>query len=290
MLASMHPRFPAPTSACPLRRRSHHGRPEPDARGMRGRRRGGEEAQLAAGEGGTELAALWPLTGEPVKGETPNRPVLVTKIDNTSSSKPQLGLKKADLVTEVLVEGGMTRLAVFFYQHLPKVAGPVRSMRASDIGIVKPAHGLIVASGGAGGTVARMKRAKVPFVTEGGPGFFREGSPVGAVQPDGEHAQAREGQEGEGSRARELSALGQGVRLQGHPGREEHRREVQPLHHHVVALQGRQVPQPEQLRGRRRTVRAGHRSSSSGSSRKTPATATRPATTSPRRSMSARAR
>ena len=127
-------------------------------------------------EGGTELAALWPLTGQPVKGATPNRPVLVAKIDNTGSSKPQLGLKRADLVTEVLVEGGMTRLAVFFYQHLPKVAGPVRSMRASDIGIVKPAHGLIVASGGAEGTVARMKRAKVPFVTEGGPGFFRAGS------------------------------------------------------------------------------------------------------------------
>ena len=125
--------------------------------------------------GGTELAALWPLTGEPVNGKTPDHPVLVTKIDNTHSSQPQLGLKKADLVTEELVEGGMTRLAVFFYQHLPKVAGPVRSMRASDIGIVKPAHGVIVASGAAGQTIARMKRAKVPFTTEDGPGYFRAG-------------------------------------------------------------------------------------------------------------------
>jgi hypothetical protein len=81
-------------------------------------------------EGGSRLAALWPLTGQPVKGSTPKRPVLVTKIDNTSSSSPQVGLSRADLVTEELVEGGMTRLAVFFYQHLPKVAGPVRSMRA----------------------------------------------------------------------------------------------------------------------------------------------------------------
>ena len=75
--------------------------------------------------------------------------MLVTKIDNTDNSQPQVGLDKADLVTEELVEGGMTRLAVFFYRHLPKVAGPVRSMRASDIGIVKPAHGVIVASGAA---------------------------------------------------------------------------------------------------------------------------------------------
>ena len=84
-------------------------------------------------EGGAELAAIWPLTGSPVNGPTPKHPVIVTKIDNTASSQPQLGLKSADLVTEELVEGGMTRLAVFFYRHLPKVAGPVRSMRASDI-------------------------------------------------------------------------------------------------------------------------------------------------------------
>jgi hypothetical protein len=125
-------------------------------------------------EGGTELAALWPLTGEPVRGKTPAYPVIVTKIDNSSSSKPQIGLEKADLVTEALVEGGMTRLAVFYYQTLPKVAGPVRSMRASDISIVKPAHGLIVASGGAGKTIGRMKRANITFVKEEGPGYFRE--------------------------------------------------------------------------------------------------------------------
>ncbi|MET0997176.1 MAG: DUF3048 domain-containing protein [Marmoricola sp.] len=126
-------------------------------------------------EGGTELAALWPLTGEPVTGPTPNHPVLVTKIDNTSSSRPQLGLKQADLVTEELVEGGMTRLAVFFYRNLPKVAGPVRSMRASDIGIVKPAHGVIVASGAAPPTLGRLRNADITFFTEGGPGYFRDG-------------------------------------------------------------------------------------------------------------------
>ncbi len=127
-------------------------------------------------QGGVKLAALWPLTGEPVTGSTPNHPVLVTKIDNTANSAPQLGLNKADLITEELVEGGMTRLAVFFYRHLPKTAGPVRSMRASDIGIVKPAHATIIASGAAPPTLGRLKAANVNFFTEGGPGYFREGS------------------------------------------------------------------------------------------------------------------
>lgn len=126
--------------------------------------------------GGARLAALWPLTGEPVSGPTPSRPVLVTKIDNTASSQPQLGLDKADLVTEELVEGGSTRLAVFFYQNLPALAGPVRSMRASDISIVKPAHAAIVTSGAAPPTLRRIKDAKIPFFIEGAPGFFRDGN------------------------------------------------------------------------------------------------------------------
>ncbi len=142
---------------------------------------GGKEAETAKPdsqplEGGTKLAALWPLTGLPVTGSTPDRPVLVTKIDNTSSSRPQVGLKKADLITEELVEGGMTRLAVFFYSQIPGVVGPVRSMRASDIGIVKPAHAVIVASGAAPPTIGRLKAAKVTYFTEGGPGYFRDGS------------------------------------------------------------------------------------------------------------------
>ena len=59
---------------------------------------GGDEKKASAKpdsqpiEGGAKLAALWPLTGQPVEGSTPNRPVLVTKIDNTHSSQPQLGL------------------------------------------------------------------------------------------------------------------------------------------------------------------------------------------------------
>ena len=36
----------------------------------------------------------------------------------------------------------MTRLAVFYYSELPDEVGPVRSMRASDIGIVSPVDGV----------------------------------------------------------------------------------------------------------------------------------------------------
>ncbi|HYH33785.1 MAG TPA: DUF3048 domain-containing protein, partial [Nocardioides sp.] len=103
----------------------------------------------------------------------PKHAVLVTKIDNTSSSAPQVGLGKADLVVEELVEGGMTRLAVFFYSDIPGTVGPVRSMRASDIGIVSPVDASVVTSGAAPVTIRRISEAGIKFFGEGSPGMSR---------------------------------------------------------------------------------------------------------------------
>lgn len=114
-----------------------------------------------------------PLTGLPLKGEGPENPVLAVKIDNSSSSSPQVGLGAADMVAEELVEGGATRLAVFFHSKVPGDVGPVRSMRATDIGIVRPLDAVLVASGGAPPTVARVRDAGIRTVTEGGTGFYR---------------------------------------------------------------------------------------------------------------------
>ncbi len=123
---------------------------------------------------GVQLMGQWPLTGLPADTEAPRHPVVVVKIDNTSSSSPQVGLSQADLVTEELVEGGMTRLAVFFYSQTPERVGPVRSMRATDIGIVQPAEAALVASGGAPPTVRRVAAAGIKTFTEGAPGYVRD--------------------------------------------------------------------------------------------------------------------
>lgn len=134
------------------------------------------EAQRTAD--GFTLAGQWPLTGLPAEGDAPAYPPLVVKIDNTGSSNPQIGLGKADLVAEQLVEGGSTRLAVFYHSQLPKTVGPVRSMRASDLGIIEPADAVMVASGGAPQTVRRMSSAGVRTVTEGGTGYRRDSGRV----------------------------------------------------------------------------------------------------------------
>ena len=76
-------------------------------------------------QGGTQLAAVWPLTGLPAPETTPGHPVMIVKIDNSAASDPQYGLGSADMVVEELVEGGITRLAAMFYSKLPTKAGPV---------------------------------------------------------------------------------------------------------------------------------------------------------------------
>ena len=117
----------------------------------------------------------WPLTGLERTTDAPKHPVIVTKVDNTSSSAPQVGLGSADLVVEELVEGGYTRLAAFYYSKVPADIGPVRSMRASDIGIV-PAGATVVTSGAAPITIKRINGAGIPWITEGAAGVYRETS------------------------------------------------------------------------------------------------------------------
>lgn len=121
----------------------------------------------------------WPLTGLELPAgasATTEHPVFTVKIDNSAKSQPQVGLGKADLVVEELVEGRTTRLAVMFYSQLPSLVGPIRSMRTTDIGIVSPVKGHLVTSGAAVPTIQRLNKAGVKFHEEGSPGMFRESS------------------------------------------------------------------------------------------------------------------
>jgi hypothetical protein len=111
----------------------------------------------------------WPLTGfrvASIKTVRLRHPVLVAKMDNTEASRPQVGLRKADMVVEELVEGGLTRLAAFYYSHVPGTVGPIRSMRASDIAVVSPVHASMVTSGAARPTIRRIRAAHIRFYDE----------------------------------------------------------------------------------------------------------------------------
>lgn len=62
-----------------------------------------------------------------VSSELPG--ALLCMIDNHLAAYPQSGLAEADVVYEVLAEGGITRFLAVFYRQNPEVIGPVRSAR-----------------------------------------------------------------------------------------------------------------------------------------------------------------
>lgn len=94
-------------------------------------------------------APRWPLTGldAPTAEATLIRVVSV-KIENSPQARPQTGLDKADVVYEVISEGGITRFHALFQSKVPKVVGPVRSARPPDLYIVPQYHSLIAHVGG----------------------------------------------------------------------------------------------------------------------------------------------
>ena len=121
----------------------------------------------------TDLAApppTCPLTGEETRdaAETPDRPLLAVKVENTEAAYPLVGLDRADMVYEEVVEGGITRFVVLFHCRDAGRVGPVRSARTTDPKILSQfQQGPVLAySGGAPKVVKSLVDAKVVQLTE----------------------------------------------------------------------------------------------------------------------------
>ncbi len=113
---------------------------------------------------------LAPLRGTEVGQDELDRPALAAKIDNHRAARPQVGLERADLVFEELVEGGLTRYVAVWHSDVPDEIGPVRSIRPMDPDIVSPFEGLIAYSGGQPQFVRMMEEAPVVNVVHGAAG------------------------------------------------------------------------------------------------------------------------
>jgi hypothetical protein len=98
----------------------------------------------AAASASPTVAAMWPLRGTPAPNAdaTRTRPIVV-KVGNDPQARPQTGIGDADLIIEVPVEGGITRLAVVYQSKDPDRVGPVRSARQSDLNYLSPLHAIL---------------------------------------------------------------------------------------------------------------------------------------------------
>ncbi|MFG1735363.1 DUF3048 domain-containing protein [Paenibacillus sp. 843] len=89
-----------------------------------------------------------PLTGMPLEASLTQRPLAVM-INNAPAARPQSGLGQADMVYEVLAEGGITRLiGIFQSQSGIEKIGPIRSIRPYLINLGESYGGVLVHAGG----------------------------------------------------------------------------------------------------------------------------------------------
>ncbi len=77
------------------------------------------------------------INGLPADQRLIDRRVVAIKIDNHPNARPQSGLEVADVVYEILVEGGVTRFIALFHQSDLDYVGPNRSGRPTDAAVLK---------------------------------------------------------------------------------------------------------------------------------------------------------
>jgi hypothetical protein len=111
------------------------------------------ESALAAGVSGAAggaVGGLDPLTGLPPSSPAAaTRPALGVKIDNVEGAWPQAGLNQADIVFDLPVEGGLTRLLAIFHSQDVALFGPIRSARPVDADLLHLlGHAYFAFSGG----------------------------------------------------------------------------------------------------------------------------------------------
>lgn len=89
---------------------------------------------------------------------------LAVVIENHPDARPQSGLSQANIVYEVIAEGGITRfLALFNGPELEEI-GPIRSARTYFIEWAKEYKGILVHAGGATNALQQLATGKIPHL------------------------------------------------------------------------------------------------------------------------------
>ncbi|WP_374101795.1 DUF3048 domain-containing protein [Streptomyces sp. MC1] len=88
------------------------------------------------GRGADDRAPRHSPTPAPSRSAVVGSPLAV-KIDNVRAARPQTGLGAADVVYVEQVEGGLSRLLAVYATRLPETVGPVRSVRESDLELLR---------------------------------------------------------------------------------------------------------------------------------------------------------
>jgi len=107
------------------------------------------------------------LSGVGLEEQNNARPVAVL-INNLAPARPQSGLSEADVIWEVLAEGGITRLIAIFQSTSATDLdiGPVRSNRPYFIGIADTYDAIIAHAGASNDAYAILQKQGKPYLDE----------------------------------------------------------------------------------------------------------------------------
>lgn len=103
--------------------------------------------------------------------------VVAAVVDNKAQARPQSGLDRADLVVEMMAEGGITRYLAFFYSQAASTIGPIRSARPYFAEIAKAYKAPLAHAGGSVETINHLRTLTVPSIDEinnAGRAFWRD--------------------------------------------------------------------------------------------------------------------
>lgn len=124
-----------------------------------------------------ELVPL-PITGVLVKPEEAgslNLRPLGVMVNNYVDARPQSGLIYADVVYEIVAEGGITRFLAFFLNETPEKIGPVRSVRDYYLTLVKElGDAMIMHIGWSPQALEAIETWPVRSLGRGGAPFWRD--------------------------------------------------------------------------------------------------------------------
>jgi hypothetical protein len=110
---------------------------------------------------------LNPLTNLPVQSEDClKRRMLLVSLDNVLNARPHYGIFFADLVYEMPVEGGASRLVAVFFTGEQEIIGPVRSARQYMVDIAREWQGVFVHCGGSEESLRTLSRGYVNWLNE----------------------------------------------------------------------------------------------------------------------------
>ncbi|MCM3786203.1 DUF3048 domain-containing protein [Neobacillus mesonae] len=125
-----------------------------------------ESSETPEGESEPELGFTAPLTGLPAAEPVNNRPLAVM-INNAPAARPQSGLSQADLIYEVLAEGGITRLiAIFQSEGTTETLGPIRSIRPYLIELGESYGSILAHAGGSPAAYSILQNEAKPYLDE----------------------------------------------------------------------------------------------------------------------------